>query len=136
VAISALAVAELAHATRRLESGGDLFSALRIVALILWAAALVWLVLLVLAELRWPRPRYRSQRWATVFPLGMYAVCSFALDAAGGPPFSGDFARVWIWFALAGWAATAVGMLGAIARRVDFGARRSSHRRPFPIKED
>jgi len=136
LAISVLAVAQLAHGTRVLVTGGDLFLGLRITALVLWAVALVWLVVLVLAELRWPRWRYWGQRWATVFPLGMYAVCSFALHSAGGPSVASDFAQVWIWMAVAGWAATAVGLAVAIDRRVDFGVARSSHRRPFPSEED
>ena len=43
---------------------------------------------------------YDVQRWATVFPLGMYAACSFAVGQATGITGIDVFARVWTWLAL------------------------------------
>src|SRR5262249_16765741 len=41
--------------------------------------ATAWIPLLVFAELRWRRHTYEPRRWATVFPLGMYAAASHAV---------------------------------------------------------
>jgi tellurite resistance protein TehA-like permease len=99
LAISALASARCAQA---LGGGG-----LRDLALAVWAAAAVWLPILVGAEIVHRRREFDERRWSTVFPLGMYAACSFA---AGGvahvAPIVG-FDRVWVWVALAGWVAVA-----------------------------
>lgn len=81
------------------------------IAFVLWTAAMLWLVALLVAELRWPRPRYHAQRWSTVFALGMYAACSFAVAAATGIRLPADFARGWTWIALAGWSLAFAGLL-------------------------
>jgi hypothetical protein len=54
---------------------------------VVWVAALAWLPALLAGELASPRLRYDERRWSTVFPLGMYAVCSFVVarvDGSGG----------------------------------------------------
>lgn len=81
------------------------------IAFVLWTAAMLWLVALLVAELRWPRPRYHAQRSSTVFALGMYAACSFAVAAATGIRLPADFARGWTWIALAGWSLAFAGLL-------------------------
>jgi hypothetical protein len=40
---------------------------------------MLWLPVLLLDEALHPRPRYDVRRWSTVFPVGMYAACSFAV---------------------------------------------------------
>jgi tellurite resistance protein TehA-like permease len=52
------------------------------------------------------------RRWSTVFPVGMYAACSFLVGAAAHAPGITDFARVWIWVAVAVWLVVFVAMLG------------------------
>jgi len=136
LAVSALAVARLADGTQILAHAALLHDGLRIAALVIWALALAWFVALVASELRWPRQRYRGERWSTVFPLGMYAVCSFAVSTAGGPHAGGDFARVWIWLAVAGWGATALGTLDMIRRRIHFVLSGSSEGRGLPSTQD
>ncbi len=42
--------------------------------------------------------------WATVFPVGMYAVMSFAVGGAAGSDGILAFARAWTWVAVAVWA--------------------------------
>jgi tellurite resistance protein TehA-like permease len=101
-----------------------------VVAVVVWAAAVLWIPVLVVSELVWPRWRYRGERWSTVFPLGMYAVCSFAVSGAEHSAPIRDFGRVWLWVAVAAWVATVVGMV------VDFSASRSSDGGAFPSKED
>lgn len=84
---------------------------LRDVALALWAATVFWLPVLLVAEARWPRPRYDVRRWSTVFPVGMYAACSFVVgEVAEASPIA-DFARGWVWVAVAVWAVVLAAML-------------------------
>ncbi len=47
-----------------------------------------------------PRLRYAVQRWAPVFPLGMYAACRFAVGQVTGITGIGAFARAWTWLAV------------------------------------
>lgn len=49
------------------------------VALALWIFALAWLLLLVAGEAARPRRGSASRRWATVFPLGMYAAMTYTI---------------------------------------------------------
>ncbi|MGH2966372.1 MAG: hypothetical protein ACRDMH_13480 [Solirubrobacterales bacterium] len=62
---------------------------------------MLWLPVPVLAEALYPRPRYDVRRWSTVFPVGMYAACSFVVGAAASAPAITSFARVWVWVAVA-----------------------------------
>ena len=103
LAISALAAAKLAD--------------LATVAFALWLLAMAWLPVLVAAEVLRPRLRFDVRRWATVFPLGMYAVMSFAVAHATGHAWIEDFARAWTVVALAAWAAVALAALVVVARR-------------------
>jgi tellurite resistance protein TehA-like permease len=43
------------------------------------------------------------RRWSTVFPLGMYAVCSIATGSISGIGGISSFGRAWIWVAFAVW---------------------------------
>jgi tellurite resistance protein TehA-like permease len=121
LAITALACGELAHASAHIAGlGGGVYEALRAATVVLWSLTMAWLPVLIVAELRWPRPRYDVRRWATVFPIGMYAAMSFTTAGVAGAPWIGDFARGWTWVALAAWAVVAVG-----ACRAAISARRS-----------
>jgi tellurite resistance protein TehA-like permease len=118
LAISALAAGDIAGGAAGLHALGDLHSALKDLALGLWAAALAWLVPLVVSELLHRRPGYDVRRWSTVFPLGMYAACSFSVGAAISAPGLTDFARGWVWVALAAWALTFAAMVRRSLARV------------------
>ena len=87
----------------------------------LWVATMLWLPLLVLAELLRPRLGYDLGRWSTVFPVGMYAACSFVVGAGVHAGAITSFARVWVWVALAVWAVVFLGLIrrttGLVARR-------------------
>jgi hypothetical protein len=52
------------------------------------------------------------RRWSTVFPVGMYAACSFIVGAAAHAPGITDFARVWVWAGVAVWLPVFLAMLG------------------------
>jgi tellurite resistance protein TehA-like permease len=118
LAIAALACAEVGAATT-----GALHTTLDRAALVVWLLAIGWLPVLVAGELRGPRRGFDLRRWATVFPVGMYAVCSFLVARVDGFGSIATFARIWVWVALAVWL---VAFAGA-ARR---GVRRSAHYDP------
>jgi Voltage-dependent anion channel len=102
LAIGTLAVARVAQAEGWAHGAG------RVAVAALWLAAMAWFVPLVAAELRWPRLAPDPRRWATVFPLGMYAAMSFAVSGVTGWAAPLAFARVETWVAAAAWAALAV----------------------------
>jgi tellurite resistance protein TehA-like permease len=129
VAISALAAGKIvagANALGILRGG-----ALEDIAIGLWVLTMLWLLVLLFAEARWPRLRYDSRRWSTVFPLGMYAASSFAVGAAAHAGAITSFARVWVWLALASWAIVSVATIGR-AVRVVRGQRSPNARTPAP----
>jgi hypothetical protein len=107
IAGGALAISTLATAT--IADALDMVHApFADVSFALWAIAMLWLVVLVVAELASPRLRGDDRRWSTVFPLGMYAACSFVTATAVGAHQIADFARVWVWVAVFVWLAVAV----------------------------
>ncbi len=110
LAICALACGTVTLAARDLHLlGGG--AALRGATAALWVAAVAWLPLLVATELVSRRVLYDTRRWATVFPVGMYAACSFVAGSAIGWRGLIDFARVWSWVALAVSAVVLLAML-------------------------
>jgi tellurite resistance protein TehA-like permease len=111
LAIATLACARSSAALNAASTLAAVRPALRLITLALWAAAAAWLPVLLTAELRAPRLRYDLRRWSTVFPIGMYAVCSSATSSVGGIGGIGTFADVWIWIALAVWAIVLIGTL-------------------------
>ena len=100
LAISSLAASKIALAAKDL---GVISSTPKVVQLVLWAAAMVWLPALLGFELMRPRLEYDIRRWATAFPLGMFASCSFAVGAAVDAAGITRFARIWVWVAFALW---------------------------------
>ncbi|HEY6538553.1 MAG TPA: hypothetical protein VI138_05875, partial [Candidatus Dormibacteraeota bacterium] len=106
VAGGALAIATLA--------GGELWLGLRSagyqggpglegVVVGLWVLASLWIAALIASEVIRPRLGYHHLRWATVFPLGMYGVCSLVLGRVAGPLAFLVLGRVFVWVALAAW---------------------------------
>ena len=118
IAGGALAIATLASA-RCAQAPGSSRHALDITALVLWAASIAWLPILITGELLSHRAVADVRRWSTVFPLGMYAVCSFAAGSAAGVGGLDDFGRVWIWVAFAAWLVAAFTTVARPARTVD-----------------
>lgn len=109
VAISSLAAGRIVQAIDATGAMSDLRSFLDAVAVVLIVAELIWLPLLVGGELLRPRLRFSALRWATVFPVGMYAASSFTVGAAGGHGWMTSFADVWVWVAVAVWGVVAAG---------------------------
>lgn len=111
LAISTLAVAQIVLAARGLHELAGSVATLKTITLVLWAASIAWLPALIVGELIRPRPRYDVRRWATVFPVGMYAACSFAAGRAARVHGLLDFAEVWVWVGFAVWLVVLVAML-------------------------
>lgn len=74
-------------------------------------ATIAWLPVLLIAEVAKPRLHYDVRRWSTVFPFGMYAVCSFIVGNAIKAPGIAEFAEIWVWVAVAVWLVVFAGML-------------------------
>jgi len=111
LAIAALACARTTAALTATSALTDFRRALPDATLALWAAAVLWLPALLVAELAAPRLGYDTGRWSTVFPVGMYGVASIATGGVSGIGGISTFGRVWIWFALAFWTLALAGML-------------------------
>ena len=118
LAISTLAAGKLLAGAKSLTILGEGGGILKDVALGLWVLTMLWLPVLVAAELLRPRLRYDVRRWSTVFPFGMYAACSFVVGTAAHVGGISDFARVWVWVAVAVWAVVLVAMIGRGARAI------------------
>ena len=111
LAISTLAAGKLLAGAKALAILGGGGGILKDMAIVLWVLTMLWLPVLLLAELLHPRLHYDVRRWSTVFPFGMYAACSFAVGAAAHVGAITSFARVWVWIALAVWAAVLAAMI-------------------------
>jgi hypothetical protein len=116
--IAALAAAKLTATARALGIVGGRGGVLEDMAVGLWVLTMLWLLVLLFAEARWPRRRYDARRWSTVFPLGMYAACSFAVGAVAHAGAITSFARVWVWIGLASWAIVFAATIGRAVEAV------------------
>ena len=93
LAICALAAGQVTQAVAALGQFSGQHQALTTSTLVLWCLAMAWLLPLVTAEILRPRLGYDMRRWATVFPLGMYAACSFTTGQVTASPGSPASAR-------------------------------------------
>ena len=111
LAISALAGAKLlaADSARLYLWNEDDSGVLRFTTVALVLLDLAWYAVLLIAEIVWPRPRYDTRRWATVFPLGMTAAATLSAATAVGLPWLEGLGRVLVWVAVAAWLAVGVG---------------------------
>ena len=113
LAISTLAAGRITTGAKALAVLGNGGGVLKGLSLVLWVLTMLWLPVLLLAEALRPRLRYDVRRWSTVFPVGMYAACSFIVGAAVQAPGITHFARVWVWAGVAVWLV----VFGAMLRR-------------------
>jgi tellurite resistance protein TehA-like permease len=111
LAISALAAGHVTQAAAALGQLRELNQVLTTGTLVLWCLAVVWLLPLVAGEILRPRLGYDVHRWATVFPLGMYAACSFITGEVAGVAAITDFGHAWTWVAFTGWLLALAGLL-------------------------
>jgi hypothetical protein len=111
LAISTLAAGRITLTARGLHELAGLNGTLKTVSLVLWALSIAWLPVLLAAEVLHPRLGYDVRRWGTVFPVGMYAACSFVVGTAARASGITDFARVWVWAGVALWLVVFAAML-------------------------
>ncbi len=86
-----------------------------------WATGTWWIpILLILVAWRYLYKKfplkYDPLYWGAVFPLGMYAVCTFEMVRAMNLDFLLPIARVFVYVALLAWAATFVGLVQSLIR--------------------
>jgi tellurite resistance protein TehA-like permease len=89
--------------------------------LLYWATATWWIPLLLCLEIwRHVRQRvpfeYDPSYWGAVFPLGMYAACTWEMQRALDLGFLAGLARAFLYISLIAWAVTFLGMLRAVTR--------------------
>jgi tellurite resistance protein TehA-like permease len=111
LAISTLAAGKITTGAKTLAVLGGASGTLKSVSLGLWALTMLWLPVLLLAEALRLRLIYDVRRWSTVFPVGMYAACSFAVGQAAHASAITSFARAWVWVALVVWLIVFAAML-------------------------
>jgi len=111
LAISTLAAGKLTAGASALAILGGSSGALKDLAIGLWVLTMLWLPVLLLAEVLRPRLGYDVRRWSTVFPLGMYAACSFVIGSVAQAGGITSFARVAVWVALPVWILVSAGMI-------------------------
>jgi hypothetical protein len=99
LAIAALSAGRITEAAGALDLFAPLHQFFTIATFVLWCLAVAWIVPLVVTEVLSPRPGYDVRRWATVFPLGMYAACSFTVGRLTGISGITDLARAGTWVA-------------------------------------
>jgi len=100
-----------------------------------WATGTWWIpMLLILGVWRllcrkwlWYEPLY----WGAVFPLGMYAVCTFEMARAMSLDFLLPIARVFVYVALMAWAATFVGLIHSLVGSLIPALHSANGRRDF-----
>ena len=87
--------------------------------LVFWVTGTWWIPLLVILELRkqlhaqqWLR--YDPKYWAMVFPLGMYATCTYQVATVMGLHRLTAISRVFLYFALAAWIITSWGLISVL----------------------
>ncbi len=97
-----------------------------------WATGTWWIPMLLLLGVwrhvykRFPL-RYDPLYWGAVFPLGMYAACTWQLDQAMEFGFLTGLTHAFFYIAVAAWTATFIGMLYTLATSFMALSRRASN---------
>ncbi|WP_328553888.1 MULTISPECIES: tellurite resistance/C4-dicarboxylate transporter family protein [unclassified Streptomyces] len=114
--ISALAGSRLvaAHHVNPYLWNNDDQGVLRAATAALLVLDLVCYCVLLVTEVVWPRLRYDTRRWATVFPMGMTAVAALSVASALGVFWLKGTGHVLLWIAVAAWLVAATGAVLAV----------------------
>jgi tellurite resistance protein TehA-like permease len=114
-AIATLAGSTLVAAASHSPVLGQILPFVRGLTLWWWATATWWIPMLLILGTwrhvfrRFPL-RYDPLYWGAVFPMGMYTVCTIRLSQAIDAPYLLAIPRVFVFFALAAWTLTLVGL--------------------------
>ena len=111
LAICALAAGKITQAVAALGQFSGQHQALATATLVLWCLAMVWLPPLVTSEILRPRPGYDVRRWATIFPLGIYAAASFTTGQVTAITGITSFGQVQTWVGFTGWLLVLAGLI-------------------------
>ncbi len=125
IAMGAAAITTLAGAVLILRASQwnflqDTLSFLKGAVLLFWVTGTWWIPLLVILEVRkqlhaQQRLRYDPKYWALVFPLGMYATCTYQVAAVMGLDRLVAISQLFVYVALAAWIATFWGLIWRLA---------------------
>jgi tellurite resistance protein TehA-like permease len=113
LAIAALAAGRITEAARTLGRFAPLNQLFTVGTLVLWCLAVAWLLPLIVTECVRPRLVYDVRRWATVFPLGMYAACSVVVGQVTGLVAISSIGPAGTWVAVG---ATLLALAGLVRR--------------------
>ncbi len=126
--MGAMAISTLAGALLIISAGdapylASLLPFLKGMTLLYWATGSWWIPMLVLLELwRYGYARtpfeYDPLLWGAVFPLGMYAACTWQMDRAMGFDFLSEISHAFLFIALAVWIVTFGGMIYTLLRHL------------------
>jgi tellurite resistance protein TehA-like permease len=93
-----------------------LLEAVRLVTILTWVLATLWIPLLVYTTVRYLRLRFTGAWWAMVFPLGMYSSATFAMSIETGWHSFATVSLVAFWVAVTAWVIVAVAAVCQLAR--------------------
>ncbi len=122
-AISTLAGAELILHARSWEFLQEALPALMLTTQVLWALTTWWIPLMVILNIwrygykRFPIT-YDVEHWSMVFPLGMYAACTFKFGKVAGLEPLLPISRCFFYLALAAWILVFAGMVARFIRQL------------------
>jgi tellurite resistance protein TehA-like permease len=91
---------------------GPFADGVRVVTIVTWVVATLWLAPLAYATIR----RFAGIGWPTVFPLGMYSSATYAMYVETGWYWLTAVSLAFFWIALAAWIIVAVGSLTEFRR--------------------
>jgi tellurite resistance protein TehA-like permease len=125
MAISTLAGATLLAAADNSPLLTQLLPFLKGLVLVCWATATWWIPMLIILGVwrhvyRRFRLTYDPLYWGAVFPLGMYAVCTFRLSQVMDLPFLMPVSQAFLYVALAAWLVTFSGLLYSLLAATGF----------------
>jgi tellurite resistance protein TehA-like permease len=101
-----------------------------------WATGTWWIPMLVILVLwrhlyrKFPL-RYDPLYWGAVFPLGMYAACTFEMARAMSLDFLLPIAHLFVYVALLAWAMTFVGLIHSLVSSLVPALHSANGRRNF-----
>jgi tellurite resistance protein TehA-like permease len=116
LAIATLAGDHLHRVGVTIGVGDWLLEAMRLVTILTWVLATLWIPLLVYTTVRYLRLRFTGAWWAMVFPIGMYSSATFAMSIETAWQAFATVSMVVFWIALTAWLIVAVAAVCQLSR--------------------